>query len=117
MAKKGTTKKNVTTEAVVSPNVDTAPKETPIVITHEELKVESTSAVRLCNMSITELVAYEKSLRMLCVQYEKIINIDEMEKKFQNTVNRDKFMKLSTLHKRIMNAMENKSLELENYED
>lgn len=71
----------------------------------------------LFDMSITDLVSYEKAIRMLCVQYEKIINIDETERRFEITPNRERFIKLSSIHKRIMNTIENKALKLEEYED
>ena len=54
---------------------------------------------------------------MLCVQYEKIINIDEMENRFQITPNREKFIRLSSLHKKVMTSIENKVLKLEEYEE
>ena len=113
MAKKSTTKKNVVSETV---NVET--KET-ILEVKPEVKNENKSSHRRSihsDYSMGELVAYEKAARMLCVQYEKIINIDEMERRNQITPNREKFMRLSSLHKKIMNAMENKVLELEKYE-
>ena len=110
MAKKSTTKKNVVSETV---NVET--KET-ILEVKPEVETKNEKKEIHNDYSMSELVAYEKALRMLCVQYEKIINIDKMERRNQITPNREKFMKLSSLHKRIMNAMENKALELEVYE-
>lgn len=116
MAKKSTTKKNVVSETV---NVET--KETVLEVKPAvEVKNENENLHKRSihsDYSMGELVAYEKALRMLCVQYEKIINIDEMERRNQITPNREKFMRLSSLHKKIMNAMENKVLELEKYEE
>ena len=134
MAKKGSIKKNNTetkNEVVeVIENVDT----TNGVTDNNEVKTLNDDKIKVDNDSkqldkcyvypslsqsfyMSELVAYEKALRMLCVQYEKMINIDEMENRYQITPNREKFMRLSSLHKRIMKTIENKALELEYYED
>jgi hypothetical protein len=121
MAKKNTKNKIVVTETV---NVET--KENILDNEHDvetkentldnEYDVETKKEIESV-YSMSELVAYEKALRMLCIQYEKIINIDEMERRNQITPNRDKFIRLSFLHKKIMNSIENKVLELEKYEN
>ena len=122
MAKKGSIKKNNTeikNEVVeVIENVGT----TNGVIDNNEVKTLNDDKCYVYpslsqSFYMSELIAYEKALRMLCVQYEKMINIDEMENRYQITPNREKFMRLSSLHKRIMKTIENKALELENYED
>ena len=115
MAKKGSIKKNNTE---IKKEVNEVVEN--VIITDEVTSKDSDCCVFPSlskSFCMSELIAYEKALRMLCVQYEKMINIDEMENRYQITPNREKFMKLSSLHKRIMKTIENKALELENYED
>ena len=116
MAKKGSTKKNNNeTKKEVVEVVEN------VIISDEVNSKETDDCCVFPSLSksfyMSELIAYEKAIRMLCIQYEKTINIDEMERRNQITPNREKFMRLSSLHKRVMSAIENNALKLENYED
>lgn len=67
---------------------------------------------KLNNLSIVDLNAYENACKMICFQYEKLIKLDEIERKITNDgtmkANREKFQKYTLLHRNLCLAIENK---------
>lgn len=66
-------------------------------------------------LSLQELESNERMLRMLVLYYEQMLRIDEVEGRPVMSENRNKYTRLSTLHKRLMGYIENKVLKLEDY--
>lgn len=66
-------------------------------------------------LSLQELESNERMLRMLVLYYEQMLRIDEVEGRPVMSENRNKYTRLSTLHKRLMEYIENKVLKLEDY--
>lgn len=67
-------------------------------------------------MSPMELQANESLIRMLVIYYEKLLRLDEVEGRPVMSENRNMFTRLTTLHNKILKYIENKVLDLENYE-
>jgi hypothetical protein len=63
-----------------------------------------------------ELEAYEHMLKMLVLYYEQNLRLDESEGRPVMSENRNRYTRLSILHKRLMKYIENKVTELENYD-
>lgn len=73
-------------------------------------------AKKLMFISIQEIESFERLLRMLVLYYEQMLRIDEVEGRPVMSDNRNKYTRLSTLHKRLMQYIENKVLTLEEYD-
>lgn len=67
-------------------------------------------------MSPLELEAYERLLKMLVLYYEQNLRLDESEGRPVMSENRNRYTRLSILHKRLMQFIENKVMELEDYD-
>lgn len=67
-------------------------------------------------MTPIELESYERLLKMLVLYYEQNLRLDESEGRPVMSENRNRYTRLSVLHKRLMSFIENKVVELENYD-
>lgn len=121
MAKKSTTKK-VKKDKMDGIIVDLKPIEE---LTAEDIimkKVKSDEYVmdyekpKMKHLSLIELQANESLLRMLVLHYEKMLRLDDVEGRTVMSENRNKYNRLSILHTRLLNYIENKLVKLEEYE-
>ena len=67
-------------------------------------------------MTLIELESYERLLRMLVLYYEQNLRLDESEGRPVMSENRNRYTRLSVLHKRLMQFIENKVIKLEDYD-
>lgn len=124
MAKKNT-KKNVEVENATISTITTNASEVganyvrvePIDAVVSVMGVECTpSKPKIKYMSPLELEAYEHLLKMLVLYYEQNLRLDESEGRPVMSENRNRYTRLSILHKRLMQYIENKVMELEDYD-
>ena len=106
MAKK-TQKKNETEIVDIQPLVDEKYLTEGVIIPNKQ---------SISSISIRELETYERLLRMLVLYYEQNLRLDESEGRPVMSDNRNKYTRLSILHKRLIGYIENKILTLETYE-
>ena len=110
MAKKTTTKK--VKEDISGENVNVVEE----VITETTTKVEDGEKMKMSDLSLIELQAYENLLRMLVLHYDKMLRLDDVEGRPVMSVNRNKFNSFSLLHSKLINYIEDKVCKLEKYE-
>lgn len=113
MAKKNTKKEE---------NIEVSP-ETATSIDKIETIVEVAGEItdvpikrRIHNLPPLELRVYEELIYKLVIYYEKMLRLDEVEGRPVMSENRNKYTRLSVLHKDIMKVIEDKVIELEEYE-
>lgn len=73
------------------------------------------------NLSISELIYYYEACKIICIQYEKEINLNELEKRnySQDVIkhNREQYQKFTSIHRRLREIIENKVEKLTEYEN
>lgn len=73
------------------------------------------------NLSISELIYYYEACKIICIQYEKEINLNELEKRnySQDVIkyNRGQYQKFTSIHRRLREIIENKVEKLTEYEN
>ena len=117
MAKK-TVKKNEEkneTQIVDIPQVEITAKEKNTLVSLERVTKEVIAPMRkkMGFLTIQEIESFERMLRMLVLYYEQMLRIDEVEGRPVMSDNRNKYTRLSALHKKLMEYIENKVLTLE----
>lgn len=120
MAKK-TVKKNEEkneTQIVDIPQVEITAKEKNTLVSLERVTKEVIAPMRkkMGFLTIQEIESFERMLRMLVLYYEQMLRIDEVEGRPVMSDNRNKYTRLSALHKKLMEYIENKVLTLEDYD-
>lgn len=78
--------------------------------------VDSISVRKMKHLTPHDLESYEHLLRMLVLYYEQNLRLDESEGRPVMSENRNRYTRLSVLHKRLMGYIENKVVELEKYD-
>ena len=72
------------------------------------------------NLNISELIYYYEACKIICIQYEKEINLNELEKRnYTPDVikhNREKYQKFTNIHRRLREIIEDKVAKLTEYE-
>lgn len=120
MAKKTTKKTENTNVKIQIPDENTAKKEVvadELPVKSDDLCCSEDSYVRKIKyLSPMELVSYEHFLKMLVLYYEQNLRLDESEGRPVISENRNRYTRLSVLHKRLIRYIENKVIELENYD-
>ena len=66
-------------------------------------------------LSPMELESNERMLRMLVLYYEQMLRLDEVEGRPVMSDNRNRYTRLTNLHKKLIEYIENKVLTLEEY--
>ena len=85
--------------------------EREVVTVVDETKVENKKNDKLTDLSLTDLVYIEKSIKVVCQRYENSIkNYDGSIS--HNTPNYKKFQLFNELHHKVLNKMEEKLMEL-----
>ena len=120
MAKK-TVKKNEEkneTQIVDIPQVEITVKEENTLVSLEGVTKGIITPMRkkMVFLTIQEIESFERMLRMLVLYYEQMLRIDEVEGRPVMSDNRNKYTRLSALHKKLMEYIENKVLTLEDYD-
>lgn len=120
MAKK-TVKKNEEkneTQIVDIPPVEITAKEENTLVSLEGTTKGVIAPMRrkMGFLTIQEIESFERMLRMLVLYYEQMLRIDEVEGRPVMSDNRNKYTRLSALHKKLMEYIENKVLTLEDYD-
>lgn len=122
MAKKNT-KKTEVVEVSADVNTSTEAIEVTGTTGFLETNVEVAGAMmgvssipKIHNLSPLELRAYEELIYKLVIYYEKMLRLDEVEGRPVMSENRNKYTRLSVLHKDIMKVIEDKVIELEGYD-
>lgn len=120
MAKK-TVKKNEEkneTQIVDIPQVEITAKEENTLVSLEGVTKGIIAPMRkkMVFLTIQEIESFERMLRMLVLYYEQMLRIDEVEGRPVMSDNRNKYTRLSALHKKLMEYIENKVLTLEDYD-
>ena len=124
MAKSKKTKEN-STENIQEPLEHTA-------LLNDETVVSLFNEDKLCvnpyptkpdinNLNISELIYYYEACKIVCIQYEKEINLNELEKRnyTQDVIkyNREQYQKFTSIHRRLREIIENKVKKLTEYEN
>ena len=120
MAKK-TVKKNEEkneTQIVDIPPVEITAKEENTLVSLEGTTKGVIAPMRrkMGFLTIQEIESFERMLRKLVLYYEQMLRIDEVEGRPVMSDNRNKYTRLSALHKKLMEYIENKVLTLEDYD-
>ena len=72
------------------------------------------------NLNISELIYYYEACKIICIQYEKEINLNELEKRNYTSdvikYNREQYQKFTAIHRRLREIIENKVNKLTEYE-
>ena len=72
------------------------------------------------HLSIFELINYYEACKIICIQYEKEINLNELEKRNYTPdvikYNREKYQKFTSIHRRLREIIEHKVEKLTEYE-
>ena len=123
MAKSKKTKEN-NTENIHLPLEHTSiiEDETVATLFNEDKLCENPYTVKpdVNNLSISELIYYYEACKIICIQYEKEINLNELEKRNygQDIIkfNREQYQKFTSIHRRLREIIENKVEKLTEYE-
>ena len=125
MAKSKKTKENnnENMQEVLNDNQDvletTALEDATIASLFNENKINNDSG-NIDKLNISEIINYYEACRIICTQYEKEINLNEIEKRNYSTetikYNRERFQRFSQIHKRLREIIENKLESLTGYE-
>ena len=97
----------------------TALEDATIASLFNENKINNDSG-NIDKLNISEIINYYEACRIICTQYEKEINLNEIEKSNYSTetikYNRERFQRFSQIHKRLREIIENKLESLTEYE-
>lgn len=97
----------------------TALEDATIASLFNENKINNDSG-NIDKLNISEIINYYEACRIICTQYEKEINLNEIEKRNYSTetikYNRERFQRFSQIHKRLREIIENKLESLTEYE-
>lgn len=124
MAKSKKTKEN-STENIQEPLEHTAllNDETVETLFNEDKLCENPYPTEpdINNLNISELIYYYEACKIVCIQYEKEINLNELEKRnyTQDVIkyNREQYQKFTSIHRRLREIIENKVEKLTEYEN
>lgn len=71
-------------------------------------------------LTIFDLLNYYEACKVICIHYEKEINLNELEKRNYSSEiikhNREKFITFSSIHRRLRELIENKLEKITEYE-
>lgn len=123
MAKSKKTKEN-NTENIQEPLEHTAllNDETVASLFNEDKLCENPYPTKpdINNLNISELIYYYEACKIICIQYEKEINLNELEKRNYTSdvikYNREQYQKFTAIHRRLREIIENKVNKLTEYE-
>lgn len=125
---KKTKKDNVTDDQLNENIVDNTVKDDSPIIEEDATVIslfssevcENTYSPNINNLDITELIYYYEACKIICIQYEKEINLNELEKRNygQDIIkfNREQYQKFNSIHRRLREIIENKVEKLTEYE-